>query len=151
MLPCSPAATFAFRKVRTAFVFRCVFVPRVAFCGVWVQSHFHTSRLYSFPQAPPFTYSKTEMCGLYSMISFSVVELPFRVRSLYVLCAFIVRFARSSFFRAFILPFSCIHRPFSARPSSVHRLYTVHSSVRFALAFELNENGTGTLYDRYCT
>ena len=143
-----------------AFVFRCVFVPRVAFCGVWVQSHFHTSRQYSFPQAPPFTYSKTEICGLYSMISFSVVELKFRVHSLYVLCAFIVRSLRvhppffvhsSSVFRAFILPFSCIHCPFSARPSSIHRLYTVRSSVRFALAFEFNENGTGTFYDRYCT
>ena len=74
-----------------AFVFRCVFIPRVAFCGVWVQSHFHMSRQYSFPQPPPFTYSKTEMCGLYSMISFSVVELLFRVRSLYLLYLLIWR------------------------------------------------------------
>ena len=130
----SPASTFAFRCICFPLRSR----PACSFLWCLGSIAFHTSRQYSFPQAPPFTYSKTEICGLYSMISFSVVELPFRGRSLSVL-------------RAFILPFSCIHRPFSTRPSSVHRLYTVRSSVRFALAFEFNENGTGTLYDRYCT
>ena len=86
----------------------------------------------------PFTYRRTEIWGLYSMIPFSIVCLAS------ISCVHRMSSVRlSSVLRAFIVPFSCIRRLIFSRPLSDYSLHTVHSSVRFVLAIALNEKGTG--------
>ena len=81
----------------------------------------------------------------------SPIQPPFSVCLSYMLCAFIVRFVCSlSVLRAPIVRFSCIHRSFSVCPSSVRRLYTVHSASILHQRLRSHETKRELFHDLYC-